>query len=624
MELYKIIATIKNTAPDTVFELAWIPENFEGVKINQSFSFVAPIGFNPKFSVDTMRTLNADKWAIDDVFDEFGLESNVTFLIKKLNVNGFTYDDLATFAIDFTSYEKFDFYSEFALKSVSVIDYYNDKKNTEFQLLLSGDSVNIPNTLKYINYVSLKSKSNYETDRTYFKFEANNTSKIYNSDASLYHPTSADLDDVIYYLGAGTVTDRLYLKISSRINLKFTGSNKTGVSINLYKVSGSTLTLIHTFITGNIVSAGTSFSVDLNTTEIDCGVCSANDFFIVATNMITSATITGDVFIDVKRKTSVKLLNSDVNPFGMKRVGQILNQIFDNRIDFDTDSMYEIALTSGNELTRAKSFATIKPTDFMSELCKVAGLIFNFKNDGRAEILSISEYFNTLFDSANAIEVTDFKDLSIKYSYDLTASSVLVGQEIKQYEVYPYSLNWQKKLVFSQSGRNGDDFDLSMNKYRLDFSGIIDSYLKRSEQSDANNSDIFLFKPDLSRGANNEDELIYDGFTPRDVLVNNSRLLSFMFQNYGKSLLTNTSNGGTTDDLMMSTISQMDDLELDETPRLLPIEYNLTCLIDDVDFSENILKINHEGEDVYLFVINAETTDNLSEQEIRALKIQLT
>jgi len=624
MELYKIIATINNTAPATTFQLAWIPENFDGIKISQSFSFVPPIGFNPKFSVDTMRILNEDKWAIDDAFDEFGLETYLTFLITKLNIDGFTYDNLATFAIDFTTYEKFDFYSEFALKSVSVIDSYSDKKNTEFQLLLSGDSVNMPNTLKYINYVSLKSKSNYEADRTYFKFEPNNTSKIYNTDASLFHPTSADFEDVVYYLGAGTVTDRLFLNISSRINLKFTGSNKTGVSINLYKLSGTTLTLIYTFVTGNIVTAGTSFSVDFNTAEIDCGICAADDFFIIATNMITSATITGDVFIDVKRKTEVKLLNSEVNPFGLRRVNEILNQIFDSNVDFDTAFMNEIAITSGNELARAKSFATIKPTDFMSELCKAAGLIFNFKNDGRAEILPISEYFNTLLDSANAIEVTDFKDLSIKYSSDLTASSVLVGQEIKQCEVYPYSLNWQKKLVFSQSGRSGDDFDLSMSKYRLDFAGMVDSYLKRSEQSDANNSDIFLFKPDFSRGANNEDELIYDGFTPRDILVNNSKMLSFVFQNYGKNLLENTSNGGTTDDLLMSTIGQLDDFELDETPRLLPIEYNFTCLINDVDFSENILKINHEGADVYLFVINAETTDNLSEQEIRALKIQLT
>jgi hypothetical protein len=66
----------------------------------------------------------------------------------------------------------------------------------------------------------------------------------------------------------------------------------------------------------------------------------------------------------------------------------------------------------------------------------------------------------------------------------------------------------------------------------------------------------------------------------------------------------------------------MDDFVIAETPRLLPIEYTLTCLIDDVDFSEKILKLNDNGTDVYLFVINAETMDTFSEQKIRGLKIQ--
>ena len=36
MELYKIIATIVNTS--TTFQLAYLPENFEGIKINQKFA----------------------------------------------------------------------------------------------------------------------------------------------------------------------------------------------------------------------------------------------------------------------------------------------------------------------------------------------------------------------------------------------------------------------------------------------------------------------------------------------------------------------------------------------------------------------------------------------------------
>jgi hypothetical protein len=37
-----------------------LPENFEGVKIGQSFSFINPIGYTPKFSIDTMRIIEDD------------------------------------------------------------------------------------------------------------------------------------------------------------------------------------------------------------------------------------------------------------------------------------------------------------------------------------------------------------------------------------------------------------------------------------------------------------------------------------------------------------------------------------------------------------------------------------
>ena len=621
MELYKIIATLNNTSE--TYEFVYLPENFEGVEIEQKFSFVYPIGFTPKASIDTMRICLSDKLTIDDVFDTYGLFASVDLEIQKLNVNGISYDHLADFAIDFESYQKMSDYSEFALKSISVADTYESKKNTEIEFPLFGQFAYMPNTLKYTNYVSLKSKGSVETDRTYFKFEQNNASKIYNTDASLFHPTNPDYEEVIYYLGDGTPTERLYLKLSSRINLKFIGSNKTDVQVNLYKVSGSSLIFIHNFLTTDIVSTGTSVAVDFNTTEINCGICTSGDFFIIATNKIISATITGELFVDIKRKTTVKLITSGTNKFRHRSANLVLTTIFNNQIDLDEDYIGDISVTSANELARGKSYLTIKPSEFISELCRVAGLIFNFKSNGRAEIIKISDYFDNLLKTENAIEITDYQDLTIDYCSDLNIGSVMVGQEQKTTTVYPYSLNWQKKLVFSQTERQGDTLDISVNKYRLDFAGMIDYYLKRSEQNDANLTDVFLFKPDYWRGSNNEPELIYDGFTPRDFLTNNSRFLSFIFQNFGKNTLINTSNGGTDDELYMSMVGQMENFELTETPRLLPIQYEFTCIIDMVDFSENIIKINHEGEDIYIFVTIATTTDKLTEQKITGLKIQL-
>jgi len=66
----------------------------------------------------------------------------------------------------------------------------------------------------------------------------------------------------------------------------------------------------------------------------------------------------------------------------------------------------------------------------------------------------------------------------------------------------------------------------------------------------------------------------------------------------------------------------MDNFTMSQTPRLLPIQYDFTCNIDDIDFQQKILKINHNGSYVYLFVFNAETTDRFSEQKISGLKIQ--
>ena len=120
MELYKIIATINGNDP---FEMAYLPENFEGVKLAQSFSFIYPMGYDVKASVETMRIIKSDKSAIDAEFFTTGLETSSLLQIKKLNAAGTDYVHEAYFEIDFESYEVFDVYSEFALKPTSVFDY---------------------------------------------------------------------------------------------------------------------------------------------------------------------------------------------------------------------------------------------------------------------------------------------------------------------------------------------------------------------------------------------------------------------------------------------------------------------------------------------------------------------
>jgi hypothetical protein len=276
------------------------------------------------------------------------------------------------------------------------------------------------------------------------------------------------------------------------------------------------------------------------------------------------------------------------------------------------------------QLLAKTSYANYKPSDLLRDLCVATGSIVNFKNDGTVVIDTISNYFNNLLHISNAVEIVDFKDLSIKYSKELNFSGVSVGCQKNDYDVYTYPIDWNKTLTFNQQGRNATEvLKLTPDKIRFDFSGMLNYLYKSSQQSDDTSEDNFIFRVDFPKVAGAPADInLYDRFTPRDILQNWSKFLSFCFQNFGLDTLKISSNGGTTDNLNINGVNQMDDFKLMETPRILPIEYDFTCLIDSIDYTEKILKINNNGDIVYLFVIDAETTDKLSEQKIKGLKIQ--
>jgi hypothetical protein len=276
------------------------------------------------------------------------------------------------------------------------------------------------------------------------------------------------------------------------------------------------------------------------------------------------------------------------------------------------------------QLLAKTSYANYKPSDLLRDLCLATGSIINFKNDGTVVIDTISNYFNSLLKTSNAIEVTYFKDLTIKYHKELNFSGVSVGCQKNDYDVYTYPIDWNKTLTFNQQGRNATEvLKLTPDKIRFDFSGMLNYLYKSSQQSDDTSEDNFIFRVDFEMVTGAPDGIyLYDHFTPRDILQNWIKFLSFCFQNFGLDTLKISSNGGTTDNLNINGINQMDDIKIAETPRVLPIEYDFTCLIDNIDYTEKILKINNNGDIVYLFVIDAETTDKLSEQKIKGLKIQ--
>jgi hypothetical protein len=294
------------------------------------------------------------------------------------------------------------------------------------------------------------------------------------------------------------------------------------------------------------------------------------------------------------------------------------------------EPIFDYGLTSANSVMKLNDFVNIKPKDFVNDLCVIGGLMINFKLNGSSEIMNVGNYFNDLLsvdidsNPINFLAIDDIKELSIRHDIELNFASVSVGRDISTYNAYTYFYDWNKILTFKQDARNAsENLDITHTKLRTDFSGIIDFLYKKSKSNIKPEKDNFIFDPSFTeRDVTYWTRNIYDYFTPRDILTNWTKFLSFCFQNYGKNTLTISSNGGTTDDVSIDYKYQMDDFEIDSIPRLLPISYTFTALIDDVDFSEKILKINHNDEDVYIFVTNAETTNQLREQKITGLKIQ--
>lgn len=635
MELYKIIAYIGNTS--TTFQLAYLPENFEGIKINQNFSFVNPIGFNPKFSVDTMRIILTDKTAIDSAFDTYGLQTRAVFTISKLNASGIGYTSIGTsFEIDFESYEKFDEYSEFALKSISAMDRYNRIKDTEIQLQLS-DSSGVPNTQNFINYVSVKSKSVHSIDGTLaiIQFEKNNESKIFNNDTALIEAITLGVNTVIdadiYNVNSETESGYIDMSIAITGRIRYTIDNTASISITLCIIDRETgvngaivyfapqfqFAGTHDFYFGNTFqnlherfSAGTAFFFKIETDTANI------TFSENGTNM----------FVDFKVITDFTVVGQNDFAINYMEILDVFQNIFNYQATVQME-LRSIGLTSAQAITKLENFAILKPKDFISDFCKATGSIMNFKRNGDVEFKYINTYFNELLTVGNAVEIQDFKDLSIKYFNELNYSSVSVGSSPKDYDAYSYMIDWNKILTFNQTGRiASENLDLSLSKLRTDFSGILECIYKRSRQTDEKNNDIYIFKADFPLVKLPEEiapEIyMYDHFNPRYMLMYWGKFLSFGFQNFGLNTLTISSNGGTTDNLNIYGDEQMDDFTMSQTPRLLPIQYDFTCNIDDIDFQQKILKINYNGEDVYLFVFNAETTDRFSEQKISGLKIQ--
>jgi len=618
MELYKIISACSNSS--TSHTLSWIPENFEGIKIMQKFSWINPMGYTPTFSVETMRIISDDKVFIDALFDLYGLGCVVKFSIYKLNDEADGYVLKSEFNIDFESYQKFDYYSEFALKSISCIDQYNEQKSTS-KNFTGAVQLAIPTTQKFINYISVKkSTGEVSGDNTGFlNLEENEDSKIFNIDSALVVE-----DKNIYEFNEVTpgLTD---IKISAK-GLLYVNFGTTGVSptaktyVKLYKNDYSNPIVTLGEIEG-LSSGGSIIVTDTEWIKVTDIAYEQGDTFFIGVELddvsVGLTEITGDFSVEMYLKTALgfNIYNQKIYYLTAET---ILNEVFNDQITIET-GLDAIGITSAQSILRRLDYISMIPKDFLTDFCAANGAMVNFKNDGTVEMAKISTYFADLLDIANAIEIVDFQNVEIGYDTALNFASISVGMEQKKYDVLTYFNDWNKILTFNQAGRAAsENYNLTLTKFRSDFSGIIDFLTKASKTSTNTSTDLFIFDPSFTRRSTNEG-FIYDQFTPRDFMDNWRTFLNFVFYNFGFDILTMSSNSGDDFNLEIEPgYNQFDNFTLSGSdPKILPLKISFTCLIEDTDFTQNILKINYQGDDLFIFVTEAETTDNLKEQKIK-------
>jgi len=641
MELYKIIAT--STYLLEPYTLDHIPENFKGALVDQEFNFIPPMGYTPKFSLETMKIIKDDKVVIDEIFHSYFSEAVVDIDIYILNLLGTDYEFVYSYSIDFESYETFDEYSEFALKTKDDPDGYIEKQKTMTDFALNISST-LPNDLFLVNYVSLAVieqqlvSSPINGNCYVLKYKENNDSKLYNSDSALFQDVVTD--GVTIEKASAYLTGVHYYESTIRVgmtgSLSFTNFGGFPISINMYANDLQHLVLNIANITPQ-PSGTTTRLFNIEPIRMYEENYPFDTNFFIAIQMTGNSTMTNVVNLlnfDITVETNDKIV-SDRN-FKSRGVLSILDEMFNSKITYsaaDESYLSNLHVTSYMEIQKKTGSVSLKPKDFLSDLCNATGFIFNIKSNGWAELASMGDYFDNLLIPASSIIASNVKDYSEKLAISTLYSGVNVGVEPEDYDIYPYSLDWNKTLTFRQKFRGVSEiFDLTVSKTRLDVAGMLEARFLVSSQKTSNNKSYFLFDSRFLNRAADElstpplynDKYIYDAFTPRDILTNNKRVLSFMFDSYFLKTLILSSDGGTPDNLIIDSVPQMNNLIIRESPTLYPIEVNFTCTIGNVDFSENILEIEHLGETIHVFVTKATTTDTDSEQKITGLKVKLT
>ena len=622
MELYKISGYCSNDNTTHVF--AHEPENFQGVVMAQKFNWQNPIGYSSTASLETIKALLEDRTWIVNLFDTYGLQTDITLTISKLNSTATAYvDNAITFKIDFESYSKNSTDAEFPLKAVSCIDEYDKLKNTA-RNFTGVSMLSLPTTQKYINYLSLKKDEGIvsgdpetlgdfpvQINQGFLTMSQNGTSKVYNDDTALFNDPKN-----VYEFNRVDGTVDIVLKGSGSLLIGFNWSGSSmDIAVKLYRTTYDNP--IFTLATKTVnIGAFTTIEIDAEKTKLTGVSYEDGDFLFVGIESTASnctfTSITGGFSLDMWVSTE-KTANEFSKKVPYLTAEAILNVIFNNQITIE-NGLKGLGVTSSLSIANKLDYISLIPKDFITDFCLATGSMINFKPDGTVELSKIGTFFPALLQKANAISIDNFKNLKITYDTSLNFASVSVGMEKKDNEVFTYFDDWNKPLTFNQSGRvASENLNLILTKYRVDYSGILNCVSKTGQDS-AN--DIYIFDPTFtSRTASAG--TIYDYCTPRDILENWRKFLEICFYNYNLDTLELSANGGDDYNLQIAGVNQFDDFVFSGTnPRITPIKAELTGILNAQDYSEKLITINDGTTDLYIFVTEVKTGDNLSEQKI--------
>lgn len=622
MELYKITAICTNDSYAT-HTFDFVPENFEGVKILQSWKWENPMGYAPKFSVQTMRAIGEDKEYLDTAFDEWGMEARIEVAIYKLKATGDDYELVSTFLVDIETYTKTSLYSEFALKSISVLDAYNLIKDTDLNYLDTHTAI-LPTTKNYINYVSLAKNTTetIETNRLMMHFRKNSDSKIYNQDSALYSEIGSDwvYDSVAYRFNRnpGTTTISVSASGAMAIYTSEVGAEPT-FYFRIYQNDWSTVVSTLFIEVGN-VDGRTDLVLNLAKQVTEDVIFDDGDVFFIGVESDNPAlefdNIEGTFFIDLYVETE-----QNINKYGRylrhTTAETLLNSFFDDNVTIENE-LKAIGITSTNQIINSTNYTTLKPKEFLNDFCIATGSLVNFLPSGGVEVKRINTFFPALLSKSNAIEVLDFNDFSIKADVELNFASVSAGMEQKEYQVYTYFIDWNKVLVWNRpTGNASKDLTLVLSKFRVDFSGILDAIQKISTKSTGKDKDVFIFNATFTARTGSSAQNVYDYYTPQDIIANWLTFIQFCFHSKYPDWLLLKSDGGSTDNLEIDGVAQFDQIyTFYDNAKILPLKVEFTALLPEIDFSKNILKITEDNTEFYIFVTECETTDNLDEHKI--------